>query len=82
MMSDQGLSGLSPDQVKNLVSVMLEQVDAKLGEIKSAADSPWVADMFEMQMLMNKLSQLSEMTSSLVSETNSAIQSMARNVKS
>ncbi|MBV9941051.1 MAG: DUF5407 family protein, partial [Solirubrobacterales bacterium] len=37
---------------------------------------------FEMQMLMNRLSQLSEMATSVASATNSAIASMARNVKS
>ena len=37
--------------------------------------------MFEMQMLMNHLSQLSEMATSVVSASNSAIADMARNVK-
>ena len=41
-----------------------------------------VSDMFEMQMLMNHLSQLSEMAASITSATNSAISAMARNVKS
>lgn len=41
-----------------------------------------VADMFAMQMLMNHLSQLSEMSTSVVSAANSAISSMARNIKS
>jgi hypothetical protein len=35
-----------------------------------------------MQMLMNHLSQLSEMATAVVSSANSAISSMARNVKS
>jgi hypothetical protein len=46
-----------------------------------APDSISIGDMFEMQMLMNSLSQLSEMSSTVVSASNSAIASMARNVK-
>jgi len=34
-----------------------------------------------MQLLMNHLSQVSEMSTSIVSASNSAISSMARNVK-
>ena len=37
--------------------------------------------MFEMQMLMNHLSQLEESTTQVVSVVNDAISSMARNVK-
>jgi hypothetical protein len=40
-----------------------------------------VRDMFEMQMAMNKFSQISEMGSSVVSASNSAIGGMARNFK-
>jgi hypothetical protein len=40
-----------------------------------------VQQMFEMQMLMNQLSQLLDMSAAIVSATNSAILSMARNLK-
>jgi hypothetical protein len=40
-----------------------------------------LAEMFELQMLMNHLSQSSEMGSSIISAANSAIYSMARGVK-
>ncbi len=53
----------------------------KLEQIARKGESISIADMFEMQMLMNKLSQLSEMSTSIVSAANSAILSMARNVK-
>jgi hypothetical protein len=59
-----------------------EEVMKKLEELKQAGDQISVVDMFEMQMLMNKLSQLSEMATSVVSASNAAIASMARNVKS
>lgn len=54
---------------------------AKLLEIQNRRSAISIADMFEMQMLMNHLSQLSEMATAVVSASNSAITSMARNVK-
>lgn len=53
----------------------------KLAVLKARRSSISIADMFDMQMLMNHLSQLSEMSSSVVSAANSSISSMARNVK-
>lgn len=53
----------------------------KLLEIQNRRSSISIGDMFEMQMLMNHLSQLSEMSTNIVSAANSAIASMARNVK-
>jgi hypothetical protein len=58
-----------------------KQAKAKLNTLASQGDAISVADMFEMQMLMNRLSQLSEMATSVVSATNSAMSSIARNVK-
>lgn len=54
---------------------------AKLKIIQSKRSAVSIADMFEMQMLMNHLSQLSEMSTNVISASNAAIQSMARNVK-
>lgn len=54
---------------------------AKILLIKDRRSAISIGDMFEMQMLMNHLSQLSEMSTSVVSAANSSIQSMARNVK-
>lgn len=53
----------------------------KLAILKARRSSISIADMFDMQMLMNHLSQLSEMSTNVVSASNSAISSMARNVK-
>ncbi len=57
-------------------------VKEKLEVIKSKGSSISIADMFEMQMKMNKLNQLSEMSSGVVAASNSAISSAARNIKS
>lgn len=53
----------------------------KIQIIKDRRSAISIGDMFEMQMLMNHLSQLSEMSTSVVAASNSAIMSMARNVK-
>lgn len=60
---------------------MLAQIQKQLDEM-TRRDSINITDMFALQMQMNKLSQLSEMSAGIVSATNSAISSMARNVKS
>lgn len=60
---------------------MLAQVQKHLDKM-SRQDSIAVSDMFALQMQMNKLSQMSEMSQGIVSATNSAISSMARNIKS
>jgi hypothetical protein len=58
-----------------------QQVKDKLAAMEAMGDTVSISDMFEMQMLMNHLSQLSEMSTSVVSASNSALASMARNVK-
>jgi len=53
----------------------------KLEIIQGKRSAISIGDMFEMQMLMNHLSQLSEMSTAVVSASSSAITDMARNVK-
>lgn len=53
----------------------------KLLSIQQTKSAISIGDMFEMQMLMNNLSQICEMSTSIVSAANSATMSMARNVK-
>lgn len=70
--------------VKDLFSILNDATNSakvKLLQIKNNRSAISIGDMFEMQMLMNHLSQLSEMTTSVVSASNSAIQRMAQNVK-
>jgi len=64
-----------------LISDATASAKAKLLEIKDQKSAISIGDMFEMQMLMNHLSQLSEMSTSVVSASHTAISSMARNVK-
>ncbi len=65
-----------------IVNDQTAAVESMLAELSKAGDSISISAMFEMQMQMNKLSQMSEMSTSVVSASNSAIASMARNVKS
>jgi len=57
-------------------------IETHLKKIKDNKDNVSIDLMFEMQMLMNALQQFSEMSTSVVAASNSAIASMARNVKS
>lgn len=75
-------SGFSVKSLFSVINDATVSAKAKLSSIKSRRSSISIGDMFEMQMLMNHLSQLSEMSTSVVSASNSAISSMARNVKS
>jgi hypothetical protein len=73
--------GFSVNDLFHVVNDATISAKAKLLQIKARRSAVSIGDMFEMQMLMNHLSQLSEMSSDVISAANSAIMSMARNVK-
>ena len=75
-------SGFSVSDLFKILNDATASAKTKLLEIKNRRSAISIGDMFEMQMLMNHLSQLSEMSTSVVSAANSAIQRMAQNVKS
>ena len=74
-------SGFDVSKLFAIVNQAVLSAKVKLSEINKNKSSISIGDMFEMQMLMNHLSQLSEMSTSVVSASNSAIQRMAQNVK-
>ncbi len=74
-------SGFNVKQLFAIVNDATVSAKAKLSQIKKNQSSVSIGDMFEMQMLMNHLSQLSEMSTGVVSASNTAINSMARGVK-
>lgn len=78
---DNVQSGFSVQALFSIVNTAVTSARAKLLEIQQNRSAISIGDMFEMQMLMNHLSQLSEMSTSVVSASNTAISSMARNVK-
>ncbi len=75
-------SGFVVQALIGIINNAVASAKAKLLEIQNNRSSISIGDMFEMQMLMNHLSQLSEMATDIVSASNTAISSMARNIKS
>ena len=59
-----------------------KELQKKITEIQKAPESLSIGDMYEMQLLMNHLVELSQTIDDVVSASNTSIQSMARNVKS
>jgi len=70
--------GFSAGSLITIVDNATQVANAKLQRIQSEGSSISIGDMFDMQMLMNHLSQLSEMSSAIVSASNSAITTMAK----
>ena len=73
--------GFDMNQLVTIVTNATTSAQNKLAAIQARRSAISIGDMFDMQMLMNHLSQLSEMTTSVVSAANTSILSMARNVK-
>jgi uncharacterized protein DUF5407 len=78
----QALQGFNVSFLFQVVNNATISAQSKLLQIQQRRSAISIGDMFEMQMLMNHLSQLSEMSTNVVSSANTAISSMARNVKS
>jgi len=74
-------NGISFEELAQLVNEQTQQVQAKIKSMKDRGDDISIGEMFEMQMLMNMLSQLSEMSTQVVAASHGAIISVARNIK-
>ena len=74
-------SGFGVQSLFKVVADATASAKVKLLQIKNRRSAISIGDMFEMQMLMNHLSQLSEMSTNVVAASNTAISSMARNIK-
>jgi hypothetical protein len=64
-----------------IINKATDNVKSKVDLMKEQGSNISIGDMFETQMLTNRLAQLSEMTGALVSSMHTATMSMARNVK-
>ncbi len=73
--------GFDMETLVRIITDATTSAKNKLNDIKARQSAISIGDMFDMQMLMNHLSQLSEMSTAVVSSANTAILSMARNVK-
>jgi hypothetical protein len=74
-------SGFGVQTLFKIVSDATQSAKSKLLQIKNRRSAISIGDMFEMQMLMNHLSQLSEMSTNVVAATNASISAMIRNLK-
>ena len=63
------------------INRLTTDVKSKIATIRSKRSAMSIADMFDLQMLMNKLSQFSELSTSIITAMNTSIMSMARNMK-
>ena len=77
--SGQSHEGIDPSGMLNQVGKMTADVKAKLEAMYGQTEVS-ITDMFEMQMLMNSLNQMSEMSGSVMSAMHSANSSLARKV--
>jgi len=73
--------GISFEELVNLVNEQTKKVKDKIGNMRDKGDEISIGEMFDMQMLMNLLSQLTEMSTQVVSAANQSIIQVARNIK-
>ena len=73
--------GMTFSVLVDMIEDLTQIAKSKIAMIRSKKSAMSIADMFDLQMAMNKLSQFSEMSTSIISAMNSALTSMARNLK-
>lgn len=73
--------GFDALSLSELIESTQNAVRSKISAIKSNRSAISIADMFDMQVLMNRLAQFSEMSTSILAAANTSIQSLSRNVK-
>lgn len=69
--------------MEDLITIVTDatiEVREKVEQIQARASAISIGDMFDVQMLMNHLTQLSEMTTGVVAASNTAIQSIASKI--
>lgn len=74
-------SGFALDKLIDLVNQVSNDAKQKLNSISQLKSAVSIGDMFAMQMLMNHLSQMGEMSSAVVSALNTVISQFNRGVK-
>jgi hypothetical protein len=72
--------GVSFSALVSAIEDLTAVAKSKIAMIRSKRSAMSIADMFDLQMAMNRLSQLSEMSTAVISGMNSAITTMAKNV--
>lgn len=67
------------EELSNIIEENMKVVKDQLDKIRSNPEIS-IGEMFQMQMLMNHMNQLSEMCASIVAASNQAIQSAASKI--
>jgi hypothetical protein len=65
----------------DMINTLGLNVKSKIALIRSKKSSMSIADMFDLQSAVQKLSQFTEMSSSVVSSINGSMSTMSRNMK-
>jgi len=80
---DAVTAGAEGVKYENMFDVLQQATMAVKNQMESLAgrSNISIVQMFELQMRMNKLSQLSEMSANVLSSMNGSINSMARGIK-
>jgi hypothetical protein len=73
--------GLSFSALVSAIEDLTAIAKSKIAMIRSKRSAMSISDMFDLQMSMNNLSQLSEMSTSVISSMNTSITSMAKNIR-
>jgi len=73
--------GVSFSALISAIEDLTAVAKSKIAMIRSKRSAMSIADMFDLQMAMNRLSQLSEMSTSVISSMNTSIASMAKNIR-
>jgi len=72
--------GVSFSALVSAIEDLTATCKSKIAMIRSKRSAMSIADMFDLQMAMNRLSQLSEMSTAVISAMNSAITTIAKGV--
>lgn len=65
----------------NFIDILSQNVKSQIAILRSKGSAMSIADMFDLQMGMQKLTQFSETANSVIAAMNTSITSMARNMK-
>jgi len=72
---------ISTDVLAQIVDEQTKKVQEKIRTLKDKGDEISIGEMFELQMAMNRLAQLSEASTQVVGASHGALIAMARNIK-
>lgn len=73
--------GISLNFIFTMLSTATKRVTDQLSEMEKNTSTVGVLEMFKMQIVMNQLSQLSEMSTNVLSASHQAILGVTRNLK-